>query len=147
VAHAEGDHNAVIETINDIFNLPALSSLPDEAQALAAGNSQAFNQFGPLGFEQKYLGPRDTNSPITDSLLMGFDPERLSGRRPPLPPQYAMIKDSVVNTFPHYGGNGCQTIGITPEDKRQGIVNQIPAGFNTLTSTLPAYNSSSLPNN
>jgi phospholipase C len=147
VAHAEGDHNAVIETINDIFNLPALSSLPDEAEALAAGNSPAFNQFGPPGFEQKHLGPRDTNSPITDSLLMGFDPERLSGRRPPLPPEYAMIPERVVNTFPHHGGNGCQAIGMTPEDQRQGIVNQIPAGFNTLPSTLPAYNPPRLPNN
>ena len=78
---------------------------------------------------------------------MGFDPQRLSGQRPPLPPQYAMIPDSVLNTFPHYGGNGCQAIGIVPEDQRQGIVNQIPAGFNTLPSTLPAYNPSSLPNN
>ena len=47
VSHVEGDHNAVIETINDIFGLPALASLPDEAQALAAGNSPEFNKFGP----------------------------------------------------------------------------------------------------
>jgi len=140
VSHAEGDHNAVIETINDIFNLPALSSLPDEAQALAAGNSPAFNQFGPPGFQQQYLGPRDTNSPITDSLLSGFDPKRLSGEAEPLPPDYARIPDHIVNTFPHYGGQGCKALGITPEDKRQGIVNTIPANFNTLPSTLPAHN-------
>ena len=30
MSHAEGDHNAVIETINAIFGLQALSSLPDE---------------------------------------------------------------------------------------------------------------------
>jgi len=140
VSHAEGDHNAVIETINAVFHLPALSKLPDEAQALSAGNSAYFNQFGPTGFEQKYLGPRDTNSPITDSLLSGFDPARLRGELPPLPPSYAMIPDKVVNTFPHYGGKGCQAIGVTPEDVRQGIVNTIPANFNTLPSTLPAYN-------
>ena len=35
VSHAEGDHNSVIETINAIFGRPALSTLPDEAQALA----------------------------------------------------------------------------------------------------------------
>ena len=57
VSHAEGDHNAVIETINALFGLPALSSLPDEAEALAAGDSPAFNAFAPAGFEQKYLGP------------------------------------------------------------------------------------------
>ena len=147
VSHAEGDHNAVIETINAVFNLPALSQLPDEAQALANGNSPAFNQFGPPGFEQKYLGPRDTNSPITDSLLSGFDPKRLSGEAPPLPPEYAMIPNSVVNTFPHYGGKGCQAIGIAPVNKAQETSAGIPAGFNTLPSTLPTYNLSSLPNN
>jgi phospholipase C len=140
VSHAEGDHNAVIETINAVFGRTPLSQLPDEAQALAAGNSPAFNQFGPAGFEQKYLGPRDTNSPITSSLLSGFDPARLRGEAPPLPASYAMIPDQIVNTFPHFGGNGCQAIGIVPEDKRQGIVNQIPPGFNSLPSTLPAYN-------
>src|SRR6202042_1348951 len=65
VSHAEGDHNAVIETINAIFGMPALSSLPDEKEALAAGDSPKFNAFGPPGFEQKYLGPRDTETPAT----------------------------------------------------------------------------------
>ncbi|MEH2457977.1 phospholipase C [Nostoc sp.] len=140
VSHAEGDHNSVIETINTIFGLPALASLPDEAQALAAGNSPEFNKFGPPGFEQKYLGPRDINSPITDSLLSGFDPKRLLGISPPLPASFAKIPDSVVNTLPHYGGQGCRAIGITPEDKRQGIVNKIPKGFNPLPSTYPVAN-------
>lgn len=147
VGHAEGDHNAVIQTINAIFNLPALSSLPDEAQALAAGNSAAFNQFGPAGFQQKYLGPRDTNSPITDSLLQGFDPQRLAGTLPPLPASYAMVPDSVINSYPHYNGQGCQAIGITPVNKAQETSAGIPAGFNTLPSTLPAYSQASLPNN
>ncbi|MCW6508820.1 alkaline phosphatase family protein [Lichenifustis flavocetrariae] len=140
VSHAEGDHNAVIETINAIFNLPALSSLPDEADALAAGNSAAFNQFGPAGFQQKYLGPRDTNSPITDSLLSAFDPKRLRGLAPILPGSYAMIPDNVVNTLPHYNGNGCSAIGITTEDRRQGITANPPTNFNTMASTLPQYN-------
>ena len=85
VSHAEGDHNAVIETINALFGLPALSSLPEEAQALADGDSPAFNAFAPAGFEQKYLGPRDTPSPVTDSLLSGFDKARVTGALPPLP--------------------------------------------------------------
>lgn len=140
VSHVEGDHNSVIETINTIFGLPALASLPDEAQALAAGNSPEFNKFGPPGFQQKYLGPRDINSPITDSLLSGFDPKRLLGVSPPLPASFAKIPDSVVNTLPHYGGEGCRAIGITPEDKRQEIVNNIPKGFNALPSTYPAAN-------
>jgi phospholipase C len=140
VSHIEGDHNAVIETINDVFGLPPLASLPDEAEALAAGNSKEFNKFGPPGFEQKYLGPRDINSPITDSLLSGFDPKRLMGMSPPLPASFAMIPDNVVNTLPHYNGHGCQAIGITPEDSRQGIANDIPVGFNPLPSTYPEAN-------
>jgi phospholipase C len=51
-----------------------------------------------------------------------------------------MIPYQVVNTFPHFGGQGCKAIGVVPEDKRQGIVNQIPANFNSLPATLPAYN-------
>ncbi|HVO71195.1 MAG TPA: alkaline phosphatase family protein, partial [Aggregatilineaceae bacterium] len=140
VSHVEGDHNAVIETINTIFGLPALASLPDEAQALAKGNSPDFNKFGPPGFQQKYLGPRDINSPITDSLLSGFDPYRLLGLAPPLPASLAMIPDNVVESLPHYGGQGCHRIGIIPEDVRQGIVNAIPRGFNPLPSTWPAAN-------
>ena len=100
VSHAEGDHNAVIETINAIFGLPPLSSLPDEAQALAAGNSPAFNQFGPPGFQQKYLGPRDTNSPITDSLLSAFSPQRLRGLAPPLPASLAIIPSATRRELP-----------------------------------------------
>jgi phospholipase C len=51
VSHTEGDHNAVVETINALFGLPALSSLPDEADALAAGDSAKFNTFAAPGFE------------------------------------------------------------------------------------------------
>ena len=135
VSHVEGDHNAVIETINAIFGLPALASLPDEAQALAMGNSAEFNQCGPPGFQQKCLGPRDINSKISDSLLSGFDPRRLLGISPPLPASLAMIPDNVVTSLPHYGGNGCLAIGITPEDIQQGVVANPPAGFNPLPST------------
>jgi hypothetical protein len=47
----------------------------------------------------------------------------------------------VVNSLPHLGGAGaCKAIGVTPEDVRQGITNTIPAGFNTLPSTLSKYN-------
>ncbi len=139
VSHAEGDHNAIIETINQIFDLPALSSLPEEAEAIAAGNAPAFNRFGPPGFEQNYLGPRDTNTPITDSLISAFDPRRLLGRADPLPGSYAMIPDAIVTKLPHYDGHGCEAIGIETEDRRQGIANAIPANFNPLAALLPQY--------
>ena len=144
VSHAEGDHNAVIETLNTIFGLKSLSTLPDERQALKAGDSPAFNQFGPAGFKQKYLGPRDTNSATTDSLLSAFDPARLRGLTKPLPASYVQIPASELTTLPHYGGQGCQRIGVTPEDVRQGINASIPAHFNTLPATLPAYNTPAL---
>ena len=142
VAHAEGDHNAVIETINAIFNLTPLSQLPDEAAALLAGNSPAFNEFthnfGPANFKQKYLGPRDTNTPATDSLLSGFSPMRLKGETAPLPGSYAVIGNPVGMALPHFGGKGCASIGVTPTD--YSAPTAPPAGFNTLPSTLPAYN-------
>lgn len=138
VSHAEGDHNAVIQTVNAIFGLPALASLPAEAQALAAGRAPAFN--GPGGFEQRYLGPRDLNAPITDDLLSAFDPERLLGLVPPLHGNYAMIPEETVNSFPHYGGQGCAALGMTPEDRRQGIKTAVPPGFNALPLTFPSGN-------
>jgi len=141
VSDAIGDHNAIIETINTIFNLPPLSTLPDEAAALAAGNSPAFNQFGPAGFQQQYLGPRDTPSPATQSLLSGFDLARLLGIAPPLPASLATIPSSVVNSMPHYGGAGCSAIGVTPVLPQGASADFAPpAGFNTLPSTLPNFN-------
>ncbi len=138
ISHAEGDHNSVIQTINAIFDLPALASLPDEQQALKDGNSPYFNQFGPAGFQQKYLGPRDLNSPITDSLLSGFDQKRLTGARPPLPASFAMIDPAALVSLPHYGGQGCHVLHITPMAPPSDAV--VPAGFNPLPSTYPAAN-------
>ncbi len=149
VSSAEGDHNAVIETINAIFGLPALASLPDEASALLAGNSPAFNQFGPAGFQQTALGPRDIPSSVSQSLLSGFDLDRLEGRKELLPASLAIIPDSIVNSLPHNvaiakaknsSSGACHAIGVTPERLLQGVPNYIPAGFNTLPSTLPAFN-------
>jgi phospholipase C len=138
VSHAEGDHNAVIETIEALFDLPALAMLPEEQQALLAGQDPRFN--GPGGFAQLYLGPRDINTPQTDDLLSAFEPGRLTGKLPMLPGSYAMIADDVVNRLPHYGGKGCEAIGMIPEDRRQHIATQVPSGFNTLPATLPQYN-------
>ena len=133
----------MIETINAIFGLPPLASLPDEAEALAQGDAPTFNQFGPPGFRQKFLGPRDLPSPISQSLRSGFDLDRLEGRKPALPPSLALVPDAVVNHLPHYGGapgGACKAIGVIPEDLRQGVPNHIPEGFNTLPATLPRYN-------
>jgi phospholipase C len=155
VAHAEGDHNAIIETINAIFGLPALASLPDEKEALEKGNAPAFNALGPAGFKQEHLGPRDIPSEITDSLLSGFSPKRLRGEVPVLPARFAMTDPRVVRSLPHYGADGCNAIGMVPEDWRQGIRSVVPGpvtftvtgggavdvkAFNALPQTLPERN-------
>ncbi len=138
VSHAEGDHNAVIETVNAIFDLPPLATLPDEAQALLAGEDPQFN--GPGGFVQHHLGPRDINTPETDDLLSAFDLDRLTGRAPPLPASLALIPEADLASLPHYAGKGCSAIGVTPEDVRQNVRAPFPDHFNTLPVTLPAYN-------
>ncbi|HET6184736.1 MAG TPA: alkaline phosphatase family protein [Acetobacteraceae bacterium] len=138
VSHAEGDHNAVIETIEAIFDLPPLATLPDEKQALLAGADPRFN--GPDGFVQHYLGPRDINTPETDDLLSAFDPARLTGRAPPLPPSLALTPAREIATLPHLGGKGCAVLGITPTDAALHIETKVPDGFNTLPATLPQYN-------
>ena len=139
VSHAEGDHNAVIETIEALFDLPPLASLPEEKAALLAGEDPKFN--GPDGFVQHHLGPRDLNTPETDDLLSGFDPGRLAGQVPPLPANYAMIPDAVIDALPHYGGKGCSAIGVVPVDRRPEVTPPaMPEHFNTLPATLPAFN-------
>ena len=138
VSHVEGDHNAVIQTIEAIFDLPALASLPDERQALAQGNAPYFNHFGPAGFEQKFLGPRDLNSPISESLLSGFDPRRLQGTAAPLPAALATIPASVITSLPHLDGQGCRALHLSPVAPAADAL--VPAGFNPLPSTWPAAN-------
>ena len=138
VSRAEGDHNAVIETLDALYDLPPLATLPDEAQAIVTGEEAQFN--GPNGFVQHHLGPRDINTPETDDLLSGFEPKRLTGELPPLPASLALIPDAVVNHLPHYDGKGCSAIGVVPEDRRQNISTTVPDGFNTLPITFPGYN-------
>jgi phospholipase C len=135
VSHAEGDYNSIIGTIHDIFGMPASSGSPDDAEAFSNGTSPASGQPGLEGGNPESGG---INSPIADSLLSGFDPLRLMGILPPLPASFATIPDSVVNTLPYYGGHGCEAVGIKPEDVRQGIVDNIPSGFNPPSLQGPA---------
>jgi phospholipase C len=134
VSREEGDHNSVISLINTVFNLPPLADLPDELQARVTGEGAAF---ATGGSPQTNLGPHDDKTPGTGNLLSAFDPERLLGYVPPLPSTYAQIDDTTVNTLPHFGGKGCQALGITTEDRVQGIANVIPSDFNPRPSTFP----------
>lgn len=92
VVHDSGDTVSVIKFAESVFDLPALSSLPDEA---------------------KYMpeGPRDGN-PAIDDLLGAFDPARLNGTSPPIAAAEAEIPDADVNAFPPR--MSCASLGITP---------------------------------
>ncbi len=137
-AHAtsreEGDHNSVIKLIDAVFSLPPLADLPDELQARIAGQQPRFATGGSV---QTNLGPHDDLTPGTGDLLSGFDPSRLLGRTPPIPAAYALIPPAVVDSLPHYGGQGCHALGITPVDMQQGYAEPVPADFNPRPSTFP----------
>jgi hypothetical protein len=53
---------------------------------------------------------------------------------------YAMIPEDALNSFPHYGSGGCAKLGVTTEDRRQGIVHVIPPGVNPMPATYPDAN-------
>ena len=135
VSREEGDHGSVIALVDRLFGLPTLAGLPDEKQARAAGRDV---RFATAGLEQANLGPHDADTPGTGALLSGFDPARLSGAAPPLPPGYAELPDSVVGARPHMAGQGCRALGIVPTDVRQGIATAIPPDFNPRPITAPS---------
>jgi phospholipase C len=87
-----GDHASFAKFLDVLYNLPPLASLPDEKPYLPEG-------------------PRDTNDRLTD-LLGGFDPARLTGRRPPIPAAEAEIPDAVVDHFPP--PMTCSQTGVAP---------------------------------
>ena len=128
VDHDAGDHNSVIKLIDEIYGLPKLADLPDEAEARTAGL---------VMFKQAYLGPGDDKVPGIGDLMSAFDPARLAGSAAPLAAAEAMIPDQVVNAVPAYGNQGCKAIGITPTDA--GRANPVPADFNPRPSTNPSH--------
>jgi len=128
VSHVYSEHSSVIRFINELFGLTPLAELPDEAAAAAAGAANpALN--GPNG-PQPNLGPADALAGMGD-LLEAFDEERLRGDAPPLPRQYAIIDRTAVLSLPHYGGQGCRALHITPTDYRRGVLlDPPPPDFN-----------------
>jgi phospholipase C len=135
VSREEGDHNSVIKLLDEVFDLPPLADLPDELAARLDGEGARFN--GPNGFKQTNLGPHDDRTPGTGDLLSAFDPDRLTGKAPPLPASYAEIPDDIARAIPPYAGRGCQAIGMVPEDIRQHLANPIPADFNPRPLSYP----------
>ncbi len=103
-----GDQASFVKFLDALFRLPPLGSLPDEKPYLPEG-------------------PRDTNPRLTN-LLGGFDPARLSGRKPPIPASAAEIPDSIVDAFPP--PLTCKQIGVTPVVIPGG--SKPPKGFHPL---------------
>jgi phospholipase C len=101
IVHDLNDSNSVPKFIETVFNLPALSSLPDEA---------------------KYMpqGPRDGNAQLGD-LTGAFDIAKLSGGAAPISAAAASIPN--YDVFPP--AMSCKTLGLTPI----AIPTAPPAGY------------------
>ncbi len=126
ISHEPAEHSSIIKMVDELFHLIPLADLPDEERGRALGLERT---------GQKDLGPADDKVAGVGDLLSGFDTLRLQGKRPPLPASYAEIPESVLTAFPHYGGNGCKVLGLTPTDA--GLPNPIPADFNPRPDTTP----------
>ena len=131
VSHERTEHSSIIKFIDELFNLTPLADLPDEAAA---------RRHGLTLFKQTGLGPGDAGFPGVGDLFSAFDNSRLSGTAAPLQASYAMIPRAQVVSLPHYGGNGCKTLGITPVDAN--IPNPVPADFNPRPDINPGIPSS-----
>ncbi|HEY4380587.1 MAG TPA: alkaline phosphatase family protein [Acidobacteriaceae bacterium] len=126
VSHEPAEHSSIIKLVDELFNLIPLADLPDEERGRAIGVAK---------FGQKDLGPADDKVEGVGDLLSGFDNRRLLGRAAPLPPDYAIIPDADIATFPHWNAQGCHTLQIRPTDT--GRPNPIPADFNPRPDTTP----------
>jgi len=129
ISHEATEHGSIIKFIDELFNLTPLASLPDEASARALGEKT---------YGQKYLGPSDGATPGVGDLFTAFDNGRLTGVTPPLPAEYATIPQAQVVSLPHYGGQGCRILQITPTDViKGGVIDPAPQDVNPRPSTNP----------
>jgi phospholipase C len=126
ISHEPVEHSSIIKLVDELFGLIPLADLPDETKA---------RQIGLARLGQKDLGPADDLVDGVGDMLSGFDDARLMGKKKPLPPAYAEIPDVELSRFPHFGGEGCKVLGITPTDA--GRVNPMPADFNPRPSDSP----------
>jgi len=115
VVHEYDDQASVIKFAEHLFNRTPLAQLPDEARYMP-------------------FGPRDA-SDLTGDLSAGFDPQRLSGEKPPIPPDQAMIPDDVVRAIPSPWS--CASIGVKPVAPPAGVSDSPPPGFNPRVLVVP----------
>ena len=129
ISHEPSEHGSIIKFVDNLFNLTPLAELPDEANA----QLQGFLTYGQL-----FLGPSDSPFVPIGSLFSAFDNGRLLGVTSPLPPSYATIPESQVLSLPHWGGQGCSQLGITPTDIVNGqAIDPAPADFNPRPNSNP----------
>lgn len=130
VVHEMGDTGSVVKFVDEVFGLTPLAKLPDEMN----GRKEAKKMWG-----QSNWGPDDALTPDVSDLVAAFDPARLKGDAPPLPPDYAEIPEAILDKLPQVSGYGLKDIGIVPVDQAQGLPNFIPADFNPRPKTDPTH--------
>ena len=129
ISHEYAEHSSIIKFIDELFGLTPLADLPDEKKGRALGRRE---------FGQPNLGPADGSDNDVGDLFSAFDLGRLIGVTPTLPATYAEIPVGVVRSLPHYGGQGCQVLHITPTDIVNGrLIDPPPADFNPRPGTTP----------
>ena len=129
VSHEPAEHGSIIKFIDELFNLTPLGDLPDEVSA---------RNLGEKTYGQKYLGPSDSMTPGVGDLFSAFDNARLLGRVAPVPASFATIPAGEVTSLPHFGGQGCRVLQMTPTDTVNGVViDPAPADFNPRPGTNP----------
>jgi len=129
VSHEASEHGSIIKFIDMLFNLTRLADLPDEASARVLGQTK---------YGQSHLGPSDGPDTQIGGLGSAFDNNRLSGLTPPVPATFAMIPSAEVTSLPHFGGQGCRALQITPTDLLTGVpLDPAPADFNPRPSSNP----------
>jgi phospholipase C len=133
IVHQYSEHSSIIKFIEELHGLLRLGDLPDERRGRRLGKAR---------FGQSELAPADTLAGLGD-LLPAFDNARLLGRLPPLPASLARIPHSVIKILPHYGGNGCEVLHITPTDYIGGtVIDPAPVDFNPRPFSTPGVPSS-----
>ena len=119
VSHQRSEHSSIIKFIDELFNLTPLALLPDEAAARLKGKTE---------FNQSDLGPADAIVPDVGDLTSAFSSARLTGKKPPLPSSYATLPAAEIRALPHFKGEGCHFLHITPADAN--LPNPVPGDFN-----------------
>ena len=119
IFHGVGDQSSVVKFVDRLFGLTPLADLPIERELRKKGEREGIVD----------AGPRDDLTPFVSDLSGVFDIGRLRGSRKALSASYVSIPDWLLRDLPQRTGYGLKQLGIVPTDRRKGIKNEIPAGF------------------